>query len=100
MHVIPRSTDGRRLRLPLRADEGAVCLGSFRRGSAESGGYAPGKLSPDGTLAPLSSHELRLEAMRFRRGANRARQRSDFANAARLDAAADEFQRKADELAK
>ncbi len=63
-------------------------------------GYAPGKPSPDGTLAPLSSHELRLEAMRFRRGANSARQRSDFANAARLDAAADEFQRKADELAK
>jgi hypothetical protein len=44
-------------------------------------GYGPGKPSPDGTLAPLSSHELRLEAMRFRRGANSARQRSDFANA-------------------
>jgi len=63
-------------------------------------GYAPGKLSPDGSLIPLGPDELSVEAMRFRRGAYRERQLGNFANATRLDAAADDFQRRADDLTK
>jgi hypothetical protein len=68
-----------------------------RQGFAYWSGYQPGKRNPDGSLAPLNQDELRAEAARFRRGALRARERGDVAQAARLEVAANDFERRADQ---
>ena len=68
-----------------------------REGSAYWSGYTPGKRNPDGTLTPLNRDELRAEAARFRKGALRARERGDAAQAARLEVAASDFERRADQ---
>jgi hypothetical protein len=67
-------------------------------------GYAPGKDNPGGRqeaeapMIPLSADELHAEAMRFRRGADRALELGDAAMAERLRRAADDFQQRADVL--
>jgi hypothetical protein len=66
-----------------------------REGFAYWTGYTPAKGNPDGTLTPLSRDELRVEAARFRKDALRARERGDPAQAARLDVAANDFERRA-----
>jgi hypothetical protein len=68
-----------------------------RQGFAYWSGYTPGKRNPDGTLTPLNRDELRVEAARYRRGALQARERGDAAQAARLEVAANDFQRRADQ---
>ncbi len=68
-----------------------------REGFAYWSGYTPGKRDPDGNLTPLNRDELRAEAARFRRGALRARERGDAAQAARLEMAANDFERRADQ---
>lgn len=70
-----------------------------RQGLARWSGYAPAKGNPDGTLTPLNRHELRVEAARFRKEALRARERGDAAQAVRLDVAANDFERRADQVA-
>jgi hypothetical protein len=65
---------------------------------ARRSGYTPGKGNPDGTLTPLDSDELRDEALRFRRGADRALVRGDAETAERLQRAADGLQGRADDL--
>ncbi len=65
-----------------------------RQGFAYWSGYTPPKGNPDGTLAPLSRDELRVEA-RFRKEALRGRERGDAAQAARLEVAANHFERRA-----
>jgi len=62
-------------------------------------GYTPAKGNPDGTLTPLNRDELRVEAARFRKEALRARERGDAAQAARLDVAANDLERRADQAA-
>jgi len=59
-------------------------------------GYSPGRRKPDGTITPLGPAQLRDEAARFRRGAERALETGDVARAARLLEAADDIQAKAD----
>jgi hypothetical protein len=68
-----------------------------RQSFAYWSGYTPGKQNPDGTLTPLHRDELRAEAARFRREAVRARQRGDAAQAERLEVAANDFVRRADQ---
>lgn len=70
-----------------------------RQGFAYWSGYTPAKGNPDGTLTPLNRDELRVEAARFRKGALRARERGDAPQAARLDIAANDFERRADQAA-
>ena len=66
-----------------------------RQGFAYWSGYTPAKGNPDETLEPLSRDELRVEAARFRKAALRAGERGDAAQAARLDLAANDFERRA-----
>lgn len=68
-----------------------------RQGFAFWSGYTPGKRNLDGSLRPLNRDELRVEAARFRRGALKARERGDAAQAARLEMAANDFERRADQ---
>jgi hypothetical protein len=68
-----------------------------RQAFAYWSGYTPAKGDADGTLTPLNRDELRVEAARFRKGALRARERGDAAQAARLDLAANDFERRADQ---
>ena len=68
-----------------------------RQGFAYWSGYTPAKGDADETLTPLNRDELRVEAARFRKGALRARERGDAAQAARLDLAANDFERRADQ---
>ncbi len=68
-----------------------------RQGFAYWTGYTPGKRNPDETLTPLNRDELRAEAARFRIGALRARERGDAAQATRLEVAANDFERRADQ---
>lgn len=68
-----------------------------RQGFAYWSGYTPAKGNPEGTLTPLNRDELRVEAARFRKEALRARERGDAAQAARLDVAANDFERRADQ---
>jgi hypothetical protein len=58
-------------------------------------GYTPAKRTADGTMVPLGSDELRSEAARFRRGADRAAADGDAAMAENLRRAADDFDRQA-----
>jgi hypothetical protein len=67
------------------------------QGFAFWSGYAPGKSNPDGTVTPLNRDELRATAARFRRTALRTRERGDAAQAARLEVAADDLERRADQ---
>jgi hypothetical protein len=59
-------------------------------------GYTPAGRAADGTTVPLDSDELRSEAARFRRGADRAAGEGDAAMAEKLRMAADDFDRRAD----
>jgi hypothetical protein len=59
-------------------------------------GYAPAKRAVDGTAAPLDPDELRSEAARFRRGADRAAADGDAAMAEKLRMAAADFDHRAD----
>jgi hypothetical protein len=59
-------------------------------------GYAPAKRAADGTVAPLDRDELRSEAARFRRGADRAAADGDVAMAEKLRIAAADLDRRAD----
>jgi hypothetical protein len=59
-------------------------------------GYTPAKPTADGTMVPLDSDELRSEAARFRRGADRAAAAGDAAMAEQLRTAADDLERRAD----
>ena len=68
-----------------------------RQGFAYWSGYTPAKGNPDGALTPLSRDELRVEAARFRKEARRARERGDAAHAARLEVAANDFERRAND---
>jgi hypothetical protein len=68
-----------------------------RQGFSYWSGYTPGKSNPDETVTPLNRDELRVEAARFRRGALRARERGDAAEAARLHVAANDFEHRADQ---
>jgi hypothetical protein len=68
-----------------------------RQSFAYWSGYTPGKRNPDGTLTPLNRDELRAEAARFRRGALRARERGDAAQAARLEVTANDLEHRGDQ---
>jgi hypothetical protein len=68
-----------------------------RQSFAYWSGYTPGKRYPDGTLTPLNRDELRAGAARFRRGALRAREHSDAAQAARLEVTANDLEHRADQ---
>jgi hypothetical protein len=59
-------------------------------------GYAPATRAADGTVVPLDPDELRSEAARFRRGADRAAADGDAAMAEKLRIAAADFDRRAD----
>ena len=72
-------------------------------GFAYWSGYAPGKENPDEAskldtpIIPLDADELLAEALRFRRGADRALAVGDPRKAERLSRAADEHQNRAEE---
>ena len=71
-------------------------------GFAYWSGYTPGKENPnetskrDAPIIPLDADELRAEALRFRREADRALAVGDPRKAERLSWAADEFRKRAE----
>jgi hypothetical protein len=59
-------------------------------------GYTPAKRTADGTMVPLGSDDLKSEAARFRRGADRAAAAGDTAMAEQLRRTADDLERRTD----